>query len=97
MITAAVERGWHSSVNMSKGAIPKIYVRRVGKRHCDTLYAVWMERNGTRISACVEACCADCAKADFIGTHFIFDQAGAELNRMYALEDKRNETSGGRK
>jgi hypothetical protein len=78
-------------------AIPKIYVRRVGKRHYDTLYAVWTERNGTRISACIEACCAVCARADFIGTHFIVDRAEAELNRMYALEDNRDEDSGGRK
>lgn len=79
-----------------RGTIPKIYVRRVGKRHYDTLYAVWMEQSGVRISACIEACCPDCAKADFIGTHFIVDKAEAELNRMYALEDKRQDNPGGR-
>ena len=49
----------------------------------------WMERNGIRIADCIEACCATCAKADFIGKHFIVDEAEAELNRIYALEDKR--------
>ena len=73
--------------------ILRIYTRRVGKRHYDTLYAVWMERNGIRIADCIEACCATCAKADFIGKHFIVDEAEAELNRIYALEDKRPPTS----
>jgi hypothetical protein len=81
----------------AEGTIPKIYVQRVGKQHYDTLYAVWMERNGVRISACIEACCTEWAKADFIATYFIVDKAEAELNRMYALEDKRQENSGGRK
>jgi hypothetical protein len=35
------------------------------------------------------ACCAVCAKSDFIGKHFIVDKAEAELNRMYALDDAR--------
>lgn len=78
-------------------AISKIYVRRVGKRHYDTLYAVWTERSGIRISDCIEACCATYAKADFIATYFILDKAEAELNRIYALEDKRQENPGGRK
>jgi hypothetical protein len=49
-----------------------------------------MERNGVRIADCIEACCITCAKADFIGKHFIVDEAEAELNRMYALEDTRD-------
>ena len=73
----------------AQGTVPRIYARRVGKRHYDTLYAVWMERNGVRIADCIEACCAVCAKADFIGKHFIVDEAEVELNRIYALEDKR--------
>jgi hypothetical protein len=75
----------------AQGAIPKIYAQRVGMRHYDTLYVVWMERYGVRIADCIEACCAVCAKADFIGTHFIVDEAEAELNRMYARDDPRPE------
>jgi hypothetical protein len=48
-----------------------------------------MERSGTRVGACVNACCAICAKADFIGEHLLVDKSEAELNRMYALEDTR--------
>lgn len=59
-------------------------------RHYNTLYAVWMERNGVRIADCIEACCAVCATADFIGKHFIVGEAEAELNRMYALDDPRS-------
>jgi hypothetical protein len=73
----------------AQGTVPKIYARRIGARHYDTLYAVWMERNGVRIADCIEACCATCAKADFIGQHFIADKAEAELNRIYALDDPR--------
>jgi hypothetical protein len=73
----------------AQGTIPKIYVRRVGMQHYDTLYAVWMERNGKRIADCIEACCGTDAKATFVGKHFIVDESEAELNRMYALEDKR--------
>jgi len=58
----------------------------VGMRLYDTL---WMERNGVHIADCIEACCITCAKADFIGKHFIVDEAEVELNRIYALEDKR--------
>ena len=65
--------------------IPRIYARRADFQ----LYAVWTERNGKRIADSIEACCAVCAKADFIGKHFIVDKAEAELNRMYALEDTR--------
>jgi IS1 family transposase len=36
-----------------------------------------------RIGACVNACCAICAKADFIGEHLLVDKADAELNRIY--------------
>jgi hypothetical protein len=75
----------------AQGTVPKIYARRVGMPHYDTLYAVWMERNGIRVADCIEACCAVCAKADFIGKHFIVDEAEVELNRMYALEDTRPE------
>jgi hypothetical protein len=50
-----------------------------------------MERNGVRIADCIEACCAVCAKADFIDKRFIVDEAEVELNRMYALEDSRPE------
>jgi hypothetical protein len=67
------------------GKLPRIYARRLDFQ----LYAVWMERNGTRVADCVEACCAVCAKADFIGEHVLVDKAEAELNRMYALPDRR--------
>lgn len=73
------------------GTIPKIYARRIGHRHFDTLYAVWMEHKGERVATCVEACCITDAKAGFIGMHFIGDEAEAELNRMYALTDDRSE------
>ena len=74
-----------SLVEREAGELPRIYARRVDFQ----LFAVWMERNGTRVSACVNACCAICAKADFIGEHLLVDKAEAELNRMYALEDTR--------
>jgi len=69
----------------AQATVPKIYARRVGMRHYDTLYAVWMERNGVRIADCIEACCITCAKADFIGKHFIVDEAEVELNRTNVL------------
>jgi hypothetical protein len=37
-----------------------------------------MERNGMRVGACVNACCAVCAKADFIGKHLLVDKSEAE-------------------
>ena len=81
---------WH--LNMSRalterkaGRLPQIYARRVDFQ----LYAVWTERNGKRIADCIEACCSVCAKADFIGTHFLVDKDEAELNRIYALGDPR--------
>jgi hypothetical protein len=67
------------------GPIPRIWARRVDFQ----LYAVWTERNERRIADTIEACCAVCAKAEFIGKHFIVDKAEAELNRIYALDDPR--------
>ena len=67
------------------GPIPRIWARRVDFQ----LYAVWTERNERRIADTLEACCAVCAKAEFIGKHFIVDKAEAELNRIYALDDPR--------
>jgi hypothetical protein len=65
--------------------VPMIYTRRVGMRHYDTLYAVWMEWNGTRIARCIEV---PCVQSGLIGAHFIVE---AELNRMLQLEDPRPE------
>jgi hypothetical protein len=67
------------------GTIPRVYVRRIDFQ----LYAVWMERNGRLIAQCIESCCQINAKAEFIDIYFIVDEAEAELNRMFALEDKR--------
>jgi hypothetical protein len=67
-------------------AIPRVYVRRVDFQ----LYAVWAERGGRLVAQCIEACCQVNAKASFIGTYFIADEAEAELNRIYALEDTRS-------
>jgi len=64
------------------GSIPRIWARRVDFQ----LYAVWTERNERRIADTIEACCAVCAKAEFIGKHFIVDKAEAELNRIYGLD-----------
>jgi hypothetical protein len=70
-------------VEREVGEFPRIYARRVDFQ----LFAVWTERNERRIADTIEACCAVCAKAEFIGKHFIVDEAEAELNRMYALDD----------
>jgi hypothetical protein len=70
----------------SRGPASRIYTRRVDFQ----LYAVWTERSGVRIADCIEACCLTCAKPEFIGRHFIVDEAEAELNRMYALDDPRS-------
>ncbi len=51
---------------------------------------MWIKRNGVRIADCIEACCITCAKTGFIGKRFIVDEAEAELNRMYALDDPRS-------
>jgi hypothetical protein len=40
--------------------VPKIYTRRVGKRHFDTLYAVWAEWNTCVISSSLV--CRGCAE-----------------------------------
>jgi hypothetical protein len=67
------------------GTIPRVYVRRIDFQ----LYAVWMEKDGRRIAQCVDACCPVNAKATFIDMYLIVDDAEVELNRMFALEDKR--------
>jgi hypothetical protein len=67
------------------GTIPSVYVRRIDFQ----LYAVWTERSGRLIAQCIEACCQVNAKASFIDTYFIVDEAEVELNRMFALEDER--------
>jgi hypothetical protein len=67
------------------GTIPRVYVRRIDFQ----LYAVWTERGGRLIAQCIEACCQVNAKASFIGTYLITDEGEVELNRMYALPDKR--------
>jgi hypothetical protein len=74
-----------SLVERDAGELPRIYARRVDFQ----LFAVWTERNERRIADTIEACCAVCAKAEFIGKHFIVDKAEAELNRIYALDDPR--------
>jgi hypothetical protein len=66
--------------------VPRVYARKVDFQ----LYACWSERDGKRIADSIEACCAVCAKADFIGKHFS-DKAEDELNRIYSLPDNRTE------
>ena len=84
-LTIALGYARRDAKRNARGAIRRIYARKVDFQ----LYAVWMERNGKRIADCIEACCAVCAKADFIGKHFIVDEAEAELNRIYELDDPR--------
>jgi len=57
--------------------------------HFGKLYAVWMERKGTRIATALRL--AAQYAIDFLGTSFIVDEAEVELNRMYALEDEGSE------
>jgi hypothetical protein len=61
--------------------IPRVYARRVS----DDLYTVWMNRHGVRIAHCNTACCAVRAKAEFVDTYLIVDEAEPELNRLFAL------------
>jgi hypothetical protein len=64
--------------------IPKLHARKV-EHH---LYAVWKE-DDARTARCIEACCAVNAKTEYTALYVIIDEAEAELNRMYALEDPR--------
>jgi hypothetical protein len=67
-----------------------VKIPRVNARQLDhQLYAVWLEQGGRRVAQCVEACCAINAKAQVIETYLIVDEAEVELNRMFALQDKR--------
>lgn len=65
--------------------VPKLRSRKVAHH----LYAVWADGIGN--AHCIAACCGLSAKNEFIATYLIVDEAELELNRMYALEDRRPE------